>query len=601
MNLLIVFSFLSLILITEASSKHTCDRVCSCDPSTFKLCKFNFRVHYSVMASEHCGDCRNNPEDCENENCIFGDGNRTQIIAINNIFPGPKIKVCEGDTIEVKVKNELLEETIIHWHGILQKKTPWMDGTPYVNQYPINPGMTYTYKFETDGAGTFLYHSHMNFQRAYGYSGPLIVECQDYTVYIHDLAVNLSWTKVRNVFINGKAGIQETDLTVSNKSLHTYSDFQFHTGECYILRLIPAFYTNFLAEFSIDSHNLTVFDSDGVCIEPVQVESILLNSGERFSVKIEATKESGWYWIRVRSNVQGDGIQGAIIKYNGEDGFLESFSIDYILEGPQFNVVWDDRLQGKDSGDIPIINARSCEEKIPCNPEKVFYMTFDERDGTLVAYDFSMDDIFSQHFKNLSLLQTQGMINEKEIFCNKETLRKDGINCTNPNRCECHHMIFAPCNTCIEMVFTSPNFEAHSIHLHGYKFFVVGQGYLSVEDLQKFQETDKVSPYPRQTESPLLKDTFLVPAYGYGIIRFFTDNPGYWILHCHMEAHLELGKYVIIKICEHEDMLDPPEIKLIGFLINFKVYEVGVFGKRKGKENAKLNLKINIVDANALL
>ena len=36
---------------------------------------------------------------------------------------------------------------------------------------------------------------------------------------------------------------------------------------------------------------------------------------------------------------------------------------------------------------------------------------------------------------------------------------------------------------------------------------------------------------------PPVKDTVIVPANGYTVIRFRTDNPGFWLMHCHMETH----------------------------------------------------------------
>ena len=36
---------------------------------------------------------------------------------------------------------------------------------------------------------------------------------------------------------------------------------------------------------------------------------------------------------------------------------------------------------------------------------------------------------------------------------------------------------------------------------------------------------------------PVVKDTVLVPALGYVVIRFRTDNPGLWLMHCHQEMH----------------------------------------------------------------
>lgn len=61
------------------------------------------------------------------------DGYEKQLILVNNQFPGPTIQANWGDTIIVNVRNNIfnpVEGTSIHWHGFLQHKTQWMDGTP---------------------------------------------------------------------------------------------------------------------------------------------------------------------------------------------------------------------------------------------------------------------------------------------------------------------------------------------------------------------------------------------------------------------------------------------------------------------------------------
>lgn len=57
--------------------------------------------------------------------------------------------------------NELqLETTSIHWHGIRQKNTPFMDGVPYLTQCPVAPGHSFKYDFVVEQSGTYLWHSH---------------------------------------------------------------------------------------------------------------------------------------------------------------------------------------------------------------------------------------------------------------------------------------------------------------------------------------------------------------------------------------------------------------------------------------------------------
>lgn len=85
---------------------------------------------------------------------IAPDGVEKQGITVNGQFPGPQIEANWGDWIEVTVHNNLDDGTSMHWHGLLQKETPWMDGVPGVGQCPIAPGSSFTYRFRADLYGT---------------------------------------------------------------------------------------------------------------------------------------------------------------------------------------------------------------------------------------------------------------------------------------------------------------------------------------------------------------------------------------------------------------------------------------------------------------
>src|SRR5688572_3174961 len=93
----------------------------------------------------------------------------------NNSLPGPVLKARKGDTMVIKVKNNLNEPTVVHWHGIRLPAS--MDGTDSV-QRPIEPGEEFEYRFSVPDAGTFWYHSHQNetVQMERGMYGALIVE-----------------------------------------------------------------------------------------------------------------------------------------------------------------------------------------------------------------------------------------------------------------------------------------------------------------------------------------------------------------------------------------------------------------------------------------
>ena len=100
----------------------------------------------------------------------------TPVWSYNGSVPGPTLRVRQGDRIRVLVENGLGEETTIHWHGIRLPNA--MDGVPHLTQKPIAPGETFLYEFDVPDAGTYWYHPH---QRSYeqvgrGLAGALIVE-----------------------------------------------------------------------------------------------------------------------------------------------------------------------------------------------------------------------------------------------------------------------------------------------------------------------------------------------------------------------------------------------------------------------------------------
>ncbi|KAG5913171.1 hypothetical protein E4U42_001393, partial [Claviceps africana] len=97
------------------------------------------------------------------------DGVYRPMMLINNQFPGPLVECNEGDSIVVRVRNEAANATSVHFHGLFQNGTNFMDGTVGVTQCPIAPGSSFTYRFRVRGqSGTYWYHAHHSAQAADG-------------------------------------------------------------------------------------------------------------------------------------------------------------------------------------------------------------------------------------------------------------------------------------------------------------------------------------------------------------------------------------------------------------------------------------------------
>jgi FtsP/CotA-like multicopper oxidase with cupredoxin domain len=110
------------------------------------------------------------------EQQIAPDGYQRTGMLVNGAFPGPTIEANWGDWIEVVVHNNLENEgTSLHWHGLLQTQTPWFDGVPSVQQCPIAPGSSFTYRFRADLYGSSFWHSHYSAQYTDGIFGAMII------------------------------------------------------------------------------------------------------------------------------------------------------------------------------------------------------------------------------------------------------------------------------------------------------------------------------------------------------------------------------------------------------------------------------------------
>jgi FtsP/CotA-like multicopper oxidase with cupredoxin domain len=82
-------------------------------------------------------------------------------LGYNKQWPGPTIRVTQGDRVRAKFTNNLKETTGVHFHGV-QFDDFFQDGIPFVTQKPITPGETFTYEFTAGDAGSLMYHSHHN-------------------------------------------------------------------------------------------------------------------------------------------------------------------------------------------------------------------------------------------------------------------------------------------------------------------------------------------------------------------------------------------------------------------------------------------------------
>ncbi|WP_415764684.1 copper resistance system multicopper oxidase [Pseudomonas sp. ZB1P45] len=111
-------------------------------------------------------------------------GSPRTAMTINGTLPGPLLRWREGETVTLRVKNRLDQDTSIHWHGIILPAN--MDGVPGLSFHGIAPDGMYEYKFKVHQNGTYWYHSHSGLQEQVGVYGPIVIDSKEPEPFQYD-------------------------------------------------------------------------------------------------------------------------------------------------------------------------------------------------------------------------------------------------------------------------------------------------------------------------------------------------------------------------------------------------------------------------------
>src|SRR5690554_5106878 len=263
-------------------------------------------------------------------------GKKARATVVNQLLPAPLLRWQEGDTVTLRVKNNLDVVSSIHWHGIILPTE--MDGVPGFSFDGIMPGETFEYQFTLQQSGTYWYHSHSGFQEQTGVYGPIIIDPAkpDPVQYDREYVVMLSgWsdTPPEKIYANLKkqstyynysertvsdlfADIKEKGLLNTWKERSMWNDMRmsdrdisdvtgaaytylingntpeqgwqalFKAGEKVRLRLINAAAMT-IFDVRIPGLKMTVVASDGQNIQPVTVDEFRMGVAETYDVIVE--------------------------------------------------------------------------------------------------------------------------------------------------------------------------------------------------------------------------------------------------------------------------------------------------------------------------
>lgn len=595
--------------------KHPCARICK-EGALPMVCKYRFELEWYYTMSKACYNCPLHLEDCSRKDCVVGDGVRRPIVVVNRQMPGPSVEVCKGDRIIVDMENHLMtESTSIHWHGHHQRGTPYMDGVPYVTQCPIPPKSSFRYHYTADTPGTHFWHSHSGCQRADGVFGALIIRVPTSSdphreLYDHDLSEHivqiLDWddklgvdkflahhhangnNKPKTLLVNGRGRFhqfQDVNSVTVNVTHSPTATFTVQQGFRYRFRLINAGFLNCPIELSVDNHTLLVISSDGADVQPVQADSLVSYAGERFDFVLHANKKVGNYWMRFRGLMDCDerftkAHQVAVLHYVGaplnkeppgevsyEEAHRKGLQVNSLNVGtgstagslviPELDAIADDDASLKEEPDFRFYLSYDFYEIDNPHYHRSPFYGFHQVSSKLQRLLTPQLNHISLRLPPFPLLSQHNDLGTKYPFCNETTVS----GCEN-KYCECTHVIEVPLGTVLELIIIDKGkaFDAnHPFHLHGHAFRVIAMKRLNrTTTVEEVQARDKMGLIHRKLKRAPFKDTITVPDGGFTIVRVHASNPGYWLFHCHIEFHVELGMAVVFKVGQHEEFSSPP-------------------------------------------
>ncbi|VVC95323.1 unnamed protein product [Leptidea sinapis] len=490
-------------------------------------------------------------------------------LAINGLTPGPSLHVCLHDIIIVQVRNRIPDQDLsIHWNGLEQRGTPYMDGVPMITQCSIAYGSTYKYSFRASKPGTFFYHADSVSQQSDGVYGSLIVD-QPQPLEPHSSLYDYDRSKEHTLIF----GARFPELI--SGSLDTFGDVKPNgvlingkdsaklfviPSYSYRLRFINAIAVECPLVVGISEHLVTVVATDGKPVQPIITEAVKLYPGERMDVVVRADRHRSGYWLQVK----GEGVCAqlsarAMFIYSG---FNYTSLIDY-QPNSKFNIEDSSTVKGQDLLSYkqvpPFKNVRSVYLGIDKN-----MIEFKETDND---FRYVSDVVPKKPFFPAALSLQNGVVQingknflfpdvpyllkprevRSELVCEvgNEKMHRDP---------QCLQLLTANVNEVLELILVNEGAgsnDTYTFHMHGYAMQVLAT-WQSPAGLPlsrtEFEKLDKEGLIDRNLQNPPVKNSVMVPNKGFTIVRINPEYGGSWMFECRSCALSSLPVAILISV-----------------------------------------------------
>ncbi|KAI0439097.1 Cupredoxin [Xylaria telfairii] len=450
------------------------------------------------------------------------DGFGRPVIGINHVWPCPIIEASLGDTVVINLANKLGNETTgLHFHGINQVDSNYMDGAVGTSQCPLPPDYSVVYSFTASEPGTFWYHSHNMGQYPDGFRGPLIIH-NPQDPYLHDY---------------------DADVILA------VSDWYHAQSPTLVSQLLQRNNTKF---------------------QPPHPNSVLVNEGSDGLIPVEPNKT---YRMRI---INFAALTPAFVAFNALQMDIIMIDATYVQKSTanQIHVLAAQRydvlvtIGSSEKQNYPFLVALDTNPDYTsrnASPPVGFYHNFtgqlvNDVNGPLdgksaVEQFYPQDDTLLLPFDNQTAFDPvakqwvlnfdycndangypRACLNGKTFISQKvPTLYSVMSLGDNNTELSAYGQVGAftiGYGEVLEIIINNHDDAIHPFHLHGHQFQIIER---PKSNAGNFKQTNVIP------ETPIRRDTVAVFAKSHAVLRIQATNPGVFLLHCHIEWHVEMG------------------------------------------------------------
>ncbi|HUS95929.1 MAG TPA: multicopper oxidase family protein [Hyphomicrobiaceae bacterium] len=420
----------------------------------------------------------------------------TPVWGYDGLVPGPEIRVKQGGAVAVDLLNKLPQPTTIHWHGIRNDNA--MDGVAGLTQPAVKPGETFAYRFTPPDAGTYWYHPHNRTweQMARGLYGALVVEEPTPPAADQDLVLVFDdWRLGRDGKIDeasfgamhdiAHAGRLGNILTLNGQF---EKDLEVQAGQRLRLRLINSANARVMG-IVFDGHAPIVIALDG---QPLEVpfapdrNRVVLAPAQRADIILDCSGDPGQ--------------AGDILVETGR----ERLRMGKLRYHPT------KRQRSKVLADIPVLPPNPMPTTLEVDSAKITKVDLVMSGGAMSGFDSAIYQGKPYGIRELVRAHNKAWAFNGIVDMTKEPLKAIEGGAT------------------VHVRMVNQTAWPHAMHFHGHHV--------------------KEIAHSRRKPQPYWRDTVLMQRGEEVTVAFKADNPGKWMLHCHMLEHQAGGMSTWYKV-----------------------------------------------------